>query len=184
MTVLRVRLLENFPFPGHPAPDELLRPAHPGDAGIDLYAAEEVTLLPGQRATVPTGIALALPEGTEGQVRPRSGNAARHGLGLLNAPGTIDSGYRGPVKVICYNSNPPFTAADLAELTEDGPTTLRDRLAVWLERHAIRIARGERIAQLVVARFERPEVRVVAELEATGRGEGGFGSTGTVTGKV
>lgn len=121
-------------------------------AGMDLKAniTEAVILEPLQRAMIPTGIYLALPEGTEAQVRPRSGLAAKFGISVLNAPGTIDADYRGEVKVILVNlSNEPFT-----------------------------INPGERIAQLVLARYERIEWDEVETLDETCRGEGGFGSTG------
>lgn len=121
-------------------------------AGLDLKADidEPVILSPLQRAMVPTGIYLALPEGTEAQVRPRSGLAAKYGISVLNAPGTIDADYRGEVKVILVNlSNEAFT-----------------------------VNPGERIAQLVLARYERVEWSEVESLDETARGEGGFGSTG------
>ncbi|MDA8017822.1 MAG: dUTP diphosphatase [Thermoanaerobaculia bacterium] len=122
-------------------------------AGYDLRAAieEPLTLLPGQRATVPTGVALALPEGWEGQVRPRSGLARRHGLTVLNSPGTIDADYRGEVAV----------------------------LLVHLGDERVTLERGERIAQLVPAQVADLDFEEVEELPATERGEGGFGSTGT-----
>ena len=121
-------------------------------AGLDLKddIDEPVILSPLQRAMVPTGIYLALPEGTEAQVRPRSGLAAKYGISVLNAPGTIDADYRGEVKVILVNlSNETFT-----------------------------VNPGERIAQLVLARYERVEWSEVESLDETARGEGGFGSTG------
>lgn len=127
-------------------------PATPGAAGLDLPAAvaEELVLEPGARALVPTGFRLAIPEGYEGQVRPRSGLARRYGLTLPNAPGTIDSDYRGEVKVLLHNGG--------AE--------------------AVRIRRGDRIAQLVVAPVLRVRLEEVASLDTTARGEGGFGHTG------
>ena len=132
-------------------------PAHaePHAAGLDLRAAvpdgEPLTLAPGTYALVPTGLQIALPGGTEGQVRPRSGLALRHGVTVLNSPGTIDSSYRGEVGVLLVNHGPePFV-----------------------------IERGERIAQLVVARYERVRMVEAESLDATGRGAGGFGSTGT-----
>jgi dUTP pyrophosphatase len=125
--------------------------AHDGDAGFDLFAAEPATLGPGERASVGTGIAVAIPDGHAGLVLPRSGLAARHGISLPNAPGLIDSGYRGEVRVLLLNT-------DRSEPFEVSP--------------------GDRIAQLVIARVESPEVREVASLEETGRGAGGFGSTG------
>ena len=125
--------------------------AHPGDAGLDLHAAEDVVLAPGQRAVVPTGIAIALPPGHVGLVHPRSGLAARHGVTIVNAPGTIDEGYRGQVQVILANSD----------------------LHVPVE-----IRRGERIAQLVVQPVVSVTVQEVSRLDTTGRGAGGFGSTG------
>ncbi|HVV62041.1 MAG TPA: dUTP diphosphatase [Pseudolabrys sp.] len=123
-------------------------------AGLDLLAAvpqdAPVTLAPGARALVPTGIAIALPPGTEGQVRPRSGLAARHGLTVLNAPGTIDADYRGEVQVLLINHG-------------SEPVTL---------------ARGTRIAQLIVAPVAQAALREVESLDETPRGAGGFGSTG------
>jgi len=124
----------------------------PGAAGADVYAAvlETLTLAPGARALVPVGFSLAIPAGYEAQLRPRSGLALRHGVTLLNSPGTIDSDYRGPVGVVLANlGSEPFA-----------------------------IARGDRIAQLVVARIEHASFDERDELEATERAEGGFGSTG------
>jgi dUTP pyrophosphatase len=121
-----------------------------GSAGLDLRADVEVSLAPGERALVPTGLALEIPPGCEGQVRPRSGLALRHGLSMVNAPGTIDSDYRGEVGVILVN----------------------------LGREPVRLARGERIAQLVIARYERVELEEVPALGETDRGAGGFGHTG------
>ncbi len=132
---------------GLPAP----RYAHAGDAGADLHAAVDVELAPGARALVPTGIAIALPVGFVGLVHPRSGLANRLGVTVLNAPGTVDSGYRGEIMVNLVNPDPDVTA---------------------------RIARGDRIAQLVVQRVERADFHLVEELEETPRGAGGHGSTG------
>jgi dUTP pyrophosphatase len=131
-------------------PLELPRYMSEGAAGMDLRADEAVALAPGERCLVPTGIAVAIPPGFEGQVRPRSGLALKLGLGMPNAPGTIDSDYRGEVGVILVNwgSDP------------------------------VRLERGERIAQLVVAPVTRAELVPVAELPDTSRGGGGFGSTG------
>jgi dUTP pyrophosphatase len=129
---------------------ELPRYETAGSAGLDLRADEPVALAPGERALVPTGLALELPVGHEGQVRPRSGLAARHGVTLLNTPGTIDSDYRGEVKVILVN----------------------------LGQAPVRFERGERIAQLVVAPVTRVTLQVAEALGETGRGTGGFGSTG------
>jgi dUTP pyrophosphatase len=125
--------------------------ALPGDAGADIVAAEDVRLEPGERALLPTGIAIALPDGYAAFVHPRSGLAARAGLGLVNAPGTIDAGYRGEIKVIVINH-------DVAE-----PIVLR---------------RGDRIAQLVFQRVERAEFVEVDELPQSVRAAGGHGSTG------
>jgi dUTP pyrophosphatase len=125
--------------------------AHPGDAGADLRAATEVVLPPGGRATVGTGIAIAVPDGYAAFVHPRSGLASRHGITIVNAPGTVDAGYRGEVKVVLLNTDP------------DEPFTVR---------------RGDRIAQLVVQPVTRARFLDTAELPATPRGEGGFGSTG------
>ncbi len=125
--------------------------AHPGDAGADLVAAEDVELAPGQRTAVPTGIAVAIPDGYVGLVHPRSGLALRQGLALVNAPGTIDAGYRGEIKCLLVNLDPS---------------------------EPIRLARGDRIAQLVIQRVERADFVEMAELPDSTRGEGGFGSTG------
>ena len=125
--------------------------AHAGDAGLDLYAREDVSLAPGERAVVPTGVAIALPRGCVGLVHPRSGLAARMGLSFVNTPGTIDAGYRGEIKVIAINLDPVEPLA---------------------------IARGERIAQLVVQRVETVDIVEVDSLDETPRGAGGFGSSG------
>jgi len=125
--------------------------ARDGDAGLDLYAAESVTLAPGARAAVGTGIAVAIPQGCAGFVLPRSGLALRHGLSLVNTPGLIDAGYRGEIRVILIN---------------------HDRDA------ALTIARGDRIAQLVIQRIETADLVEVDTLPTTSRGSGGFGSTG------
>ena len=125
--------------------------AHPGDAGADLYAREDVTLKAGERALVPTGIALALPEGYVALVHPRSGLAARHGLSIVNTPGTVDAGYRGEIKVMLINLDP---------------------------REPIELRRGDRIAQLVIQRVERAQFSEVGELPDSVRGHGGYGSTG------
>jgi dUTP pyrophosphatase len=125
--------------------------AHPGDAGYDLHAAESARLGPGERASVGTGLAVAIPEGCAGLVLPRSGLAARHGIGLANAPGLIDSGYRGELRVLLLN-------ADRTEPFE--------------------VEVGDRIAQLLLERFESPPAEEVESLDETPRGGGGFGSTG------
>jgi dUTP pyrophosphatase len=125
--------------------------AHDGDAGLDLYAADAATIGPGERATVATGIAVEIPAGHAGLVLPRSGLAARHGIALVNAPGLIDSGYRGEVRVLLLNTDrsEPFD-----------------------------VASGDRIAQLVLTPVAEAEVVEVADVAATARGEGGFGSSG------
>jgi dUTP pyrophosphatase len=133
--------------PGLPLPAY----AHPGDAGADLCAAEEVELPPGGRATVGTGVAVAVPEGHAAFVHPRSGLASRHGITVVNAPGTVDAGYRGEVRVVLLNTD---------------------------QREPFTVHRGDRIAQLVVQPVTRVRILEVAELPATPRGEGGFGSTG------
>ncbi|HEX3128622.1 MAG TPA: dUTP diphosphatase [Thermoanaerobaculia bacterium] len=145
---MRVRIQKlpsarDLPLPG---------PASPGSAGLDLRAAveDELVIRPGERRLVPTGLVLEIPPGWEGQVRPRSGLALRHGIGILNAPGTIDSDYRGEVGVILINhGEAPFP-----------------------------VKRGDRVAQLVIARVESVEWVESDSLAETGRGEGGFGSTG------
>lgn len=141
--VVQVRRLD----PELPMPQR----AHPEDAGADLYAAKDLTLHPGERALMPTGIAIALPVGTVGLIHPRSGLAAKHGLSVVNTPGTIDAGYRGEIKV-CLINHDPHTP--------------------------IEITRGMRIAQLVVQKVELCSFQEVAELDETQRGAGGYGSTG------
>ncbi len=131
-------------------PLELPRYETAGSAGMDLRADEAFALAPGERRLVPTGLSFEIPSGHEGQVRPRSGLAVRHGVALVNAPGTVDSDYRGEVKVVLVN----------------------------LGTEPVSFARGDRIAQLVIAPVVRADVVLVDELAGTGRGEGGFGSTG------
>ncbi|WP_229051223.1 dUTP diphosphatase [Aeromicrobium sp. Leaf350] len=125
--------------------------ARPGDAGADLVSTVDVRISPGERALVPTGIAIALPDGYAAFVHPRSGLAWRHGISIVNTPGTIDAGYRGEISVVLVNHDPrePFT-----------------------------IARGDRIAQLVVQRVETASFEEVDALDETERGAGGYGSTG------
>jgi dUTP pyrophosphatase len=170
-------------LPEHPAFGDaeasslVLAPAHPGDAGIDLIACEPAVLAPGDRLLVSAGIRIALPEGLEAQVRPRSGQALKRGLTIPNSPGTIDPGYRGPVKVILLNTAAAVCESDLVDIADGG--SVHDRLTEGIRSRTIRIERGERIAQLVFARFERPAIRVVESVSLeTKRGEGGFGSTG------
>jgi dUTP pyrophosphatase len=157
--VLLQRLDPELPMPSY---------AHPGDAGADLMTRVDCSLAPGQRRTVPTGVALALPEGFAGFVHPRSGLAARSGVTVLNAPGTVDAGYRGEIQVTLLNT--------------DSSTT-------------VNLRRGDRIAQLVVQRVSRARFVDVEQLPGSVRGVGGFGSTGgfepvhpaaeaTVAGKV
>jgi dUTP pyrophosphatase len=140
--VLVQRLDSDLPLPAY---------ALPGDAGADVVTAVDAEIGPGERAVLPTGIALALPEGFAAFVHPRSGLAARFGVGLVNSPGTIDAGYRGEIKVIVINHDP------------------RERL---------RLHRGDRIAQLVIQRVEHAAFVEVDELPGSVRGAGGHGSTG------
>jgi dUTP pyrophosphatase len=125
--------------------------AHPGDAGADLFAAADVDLAPGQRAVVPTGVAIALPDGYAAFVHPRSGLAAKYGVTIVNAPGTVDAGYRGEIRVTLLNTDAAIP---------------------------VRFHRGDRIAQLVIQRVERAEFHEVDVLPGSARGDGGFGSTG------
>ena len=140
--VLIQRLDPDLPLPSY---------AHPGDAGADLVTAEDLELAPGQRALVRTGMAIALPAGYAAFVHPRSGLAARHGVTVVNAPGTVDAGYRGEVKVTLLNTD----------------TTV-----------PVRFRRGDRIAQLVIQRVEHAAFHEVRRLPGSARGDGGFGSTG------
>lgn len=133
--------------PELPLPDY----AHPGDAGADLRARTDVHIEPGQRVAVPTGIAIALPNGYAGFVVPRSGLARRHGISLVNSPGTIDAGYRGEIEVLLINHD---------------------------QVEPVKIQRGDRIAQLVVQPVVRARFHVVGQLPGSHRGEGGFGSSG------
>jgi dUTP diphosphatase len=133
--------------PGLPPPSF----AHPGDAGADLFAAEDVDLAPGERALVATGMAIALPAGYAAFVHPRSGLAARHGITIVNAPGTVDAGYRGEIKVTLLNTD------------RSQPVSFR---------------RGDRIAQIVIQRVENVRFREAESLPGSARGDGGFGSTG------
>src|SRR5215475_13298703 len=140
--VLIRRLDPEVPLPSY---------AHPGDAGVDLVTTEAAELAPGERAILGTGVSIALPDGYAAFVHPRSGLAARCGVTLVNAPGTIDAGYRGEIKVIVVNLDP---------------------------REAVRFERFDRIAQLVVQQVERVRFQEVAELPGSARADGGFGSTG------
>ncbi|MEU3512175.1 dUTP diphosphatase [Streptomyces longwoodensis] len=142
LEVLLRRVDPDVPLPAY---------AHPGDAGADLRTTEACELAPGERAVLPTGVSIALPEGYAAFVHPRSGLAARCGVALVNAPGTVDAGYRGEIKVIVVNLDP---------------------------RETVRFERFDRIAQLVVQQVERVRFREVAELPDAERAEGGFGSTG------
>nr|WP_206036861.1 MULTISPECIES: dUTP diphosphatase [unclassified Rhodococcus (in: high G+C Gram-positive bacteria)] len=139
--------------PGIPVPTR----AHPGDAGVDLCTTADLTLQPGQRALVGTGISVALPIGTVGLIHPRSGLAAKFGLSVVNTPGTVDAGYRGEIKVCLINHD-----------TEN----------------AVELRRGDRIAQLLVQRVELAEFVEVDELDDTARGSGGYGSSGGHAGLV
>jgi dUTP pyrophosphatase len=143
--VLVRRLDPDLPLPAY---------SHPGDAGADLVTAEDVVLGPGERAMVPTGVAIALPAGFAAFVHPRSGLAHRFGVGIVNAPGTVDAGYRGEIKVLLVNHDP---------------------------RETVRLSRGDRIAQLVVQRVEQARFHEVGLLPGSARGEGGHGSTGGFT---
>ena len=139
--VVRLRHNLDLPLPAY---------ATDGAAGMDIVAAETLSIAPGDRAAVPTGLCIAIPDGFEVQVRPRSGLALKHGLTVANAPGTIDSDYRGEVKIILINLGPK----------------------------PVQIERGQRIAQLVVAAVTRGVFEEVDHLDDTARGQGGFGSTG------
>jgi dUTP pyrophosphatase len=145
--------LEHMELPVRRLREEATLPsrAHEGDAGLDLHAAESATIAPGERATVATGIAVEIPAGFAGLVLPRSGLAARHGIALVNAPGLIDSGYRGEIKVLLLNT-------DRSEPFEISP--------------------GDRIAQLLLSPVAEAEPAEVSELEVSVRGAGGFGSSG------
>lgn len=140
--VLIRRLDPDLPLPSY---------AHPGDAGLDLVTTVDAVLEPGERALLPTGVAIALPEGYAAFVHPRSGLALKHGLSIVNAPGTVDAAYRGEIAVTVINLDP---------------------------REAVHLQRGDRIAQLVVQRVEHAVLHEVESLPGSDRGEGGFGSSG------
>jgi dUTP pyrophosphatase len=142
MEVLITRTDESVPLPSY---------AHPGDAGADLATTVDVHLAPGERALVPTGIAIALPDGYAAFVHPRSGLAARFGVSIVNAPGTVDAGYRGEIKVLLVNLDP---------------------------HDPVDLSRGDRVAQLVVQRVEKARFVEVDRLPGSDRGDGGYGSTG------
>lgn len=142
LTIGLRRLDDGVPLPAY---------AHPGDAGADLVTRVDATIEPGERVTVPTGIAIALPEGYAAFVHPRSGLAARHGLTIVNAPGTVDAGYRGEIAVTLLNTD---------------------------AREPVVLHRGDRVAQLVIQRVERALFVEVDELPDSVRGTGGFGSSG------
>ena len=144
MIELRIKLLD--------AGGSLPRYQHEGDAGLDLPSRVDLTLQPGERATVPTGIAVAIPPGYAGFVLPRSGIAARHGIALVNSPGLIDAGYRGELAIVMINTD---------------------------KHESFHIKRGDRIAQLVLQQVVEATTVEVEELDSTSRGHGGFGSTGT-----
>lgn len=140
--VLITRLDPDLPLPQY---------AKPGDAGADIVSRVDITLKPGERALVPTGIAIALPDGYVALVHPRSGLAIKHGVTMVNSPGTVDAGYRGELQIILIN---------------------HDRT------ESVTFKRGDRIAQLIVQQVERAEFVEVSELPGSGRGKGGFGSSG------
>jgi dUTP pyrophosphatase len=140
--VLLQRLDAGLPVPAY---------AHPGDAGVDLVTTVDAEVAPGERVLLPTGIAIALPEGYAAFVHPRSGLAVKYGVSLVNAPGTVDAGYRGEIKVSLVNLDP---------------------------RDAVVLRRGDRIAQLVVQKVEHAVFHEVERLPGSDRGEGGFGSSG------
>ena len=142
LQVLITRLDAELPLPQY---------AKGGDAGADIYSREDVTLAPGERALVPTGIAIALPDGYVALVHPRSGLAIKHGVTMVNAPGTVDAAYRGELQCILINHDP---------------------------KESVSFKRGDRIAQLVFQKVERAEFIEVEHLPGSGRGDGGFGSTG------
>ena len=145
MIELKIKLLdESLPMP---------RYQHDGDAGLDLPSRVDVVIEPGERAMVPTGIAVAIPPGYAGFVLPRSGLASRHGIALVNSPGLVDSGYRGEMAIVMINTD---------------------------KYKAFHIKRGDRIAQLVIQRVESVSIAGVDDLDETSRGAGGFGSTGNV----
>ncbi|WP_232676974.1 dUTP diphosphatase [Nocardioides sp. R-C-SC26] len=137
-----LRLDPDVPLPAY---------AHPGDAGADLVTTVDLEISPGERVLAPTGLAVALPQGYVALVHPRSGLASRHGLSIVNTPGTVDAGYRGEIKVLLVNLDP---------------------------RESIRLQRGDRIAQLVIQRVEQAEFVAVERLPESARGAGGYGSTG------
>jgi dUTP pyrophosphatase len=146
---MSVKVLIKRLDPGVPLPIY----AKGGDAGADIVSAVDITLAPGERALVPTGISIALPDGYVALVHPRSGLAIKHGVTMVNAPGTVDAGYRGELKLILINHDPS---------------------------ESVTFKRGDRVAQLVIQQVERAEFIEVQELPGSGRGTDGFGSTGRI----
>ena len=143
MVSIDIKLLDkSLPVPGY---------AHKGDAGMDLYSSIDFTLKPLERKLVPTGIKVSIPEGYAGFIQPRSGLAIKKGLGLVNTPGLIDSGYRGEINAILINLD---------------------------SKNDIQIRHGEKICQLVIQKIENADLNITEDLDETSRGEGGFGSTG------
>lgn len=142
MTLLKIKkLVEDAIIPHY---------VHEHDSGMDLFSVEETVLLPGERKLIGTGISIELEPGFEGQIRPKSGLAAKSGITVLNTPGTIDAGYRGEIKVILFNSS----------------------------KEEFKVEKGKKIAQLIIAEVKQAKIKIVNELTNTSRGEGGFGSTG------
>lgn len=176
MGVVKVEILEH-------CPETRLTRGSDGAAGLDLAAAASTILRPGERVMMPTGIKLEIPKGVEAQVRPRSGLAIKKGLTVINTPGTIDSDFRGEIMVLLHNTNPVIKAEHWWEMlaavhnqTKDEDIALR--FMNWIEQNTIQIARGDRVAQLVFATYEVPELDFTNQLTETARGEGGFGSSG------
>lgn len=177
--LLPIQVLDTYAGPK----ERVFAPATPGDAGVDLYATDDVVLRPGQRKLVKTGISVALPSGRKGLVQPKSGLAAKRGLTVLNTPGLVDEGYRGEIGVILMNTNPVVTenfVDVLLDVLSGGSSheDLADQFDLDSHDSTIHIARGDKIAQFVVGVYERPTPHIVSQLPETVRGTGGFGSTG------
>lgn len=171
-------------------PEESFEPAHDGDAGIDLYAGVYAQIPPGEWKLIPCGVRIKLPEGTEGQIRAKSGKALKQGMVVSNAPGTIDEGYRGEIMVLIHNINPVLTLQEILQIsqhcTRQPYTSSIEQVLGYMVDAArskmMTVKPGDKIAQLVITEYQRPPIVYVDDVDdyVSTRGSGGFGSTDVV----